>query len=116
MGKSGRASCCAPGGAWYKNCGGSSNRNANHRWFDGVEVCKPTTTTISSVCHKCSIIAKSGKVSCCGRSGSWFRTCGSAGNAKLDHTWYEGIQACKTRPQSKAAIGHQSNADQEQGI
>ena len=38
--KSGRASCCAPDGAWYKNCGGVSNRNADHRWFEGVADCK----------------------------------------------------------------------------
>ena len=38
--KSGRSSCCAPGGAWYKNCGGAVNRNADHRWFEGVEACK----------------------------------------------------------------------------
>ena len=38
--KSGRVSCCAPGGAWFKNCGGAGNRNVNHRWFDGVEACK----------------------------------------------------------------------------
>ena len=38
--KSGRASCCAPGGAWYRNCGGAGNRNAKHRWFEGVESCK----------------------------------------------------------------------------
>merc|ERR1711937_642825 len=29
--KSGRVSCCAPGGAWYRNCGGASNRNVAHR-------------------------------------------------------------------------------------
>ena len=38
--KSRRVSCCAPGGAWYKNCGGASNRDTDHRWFDGVEACK----------------------------------------------------------------------------
>ena len=38
--KSGRLSCCAPGGAWYKNCGGAGSRKADHRWFDGVESCK----------------------------------------------------------------------------
>ena len=65
----------------------------------------PARTTISSVCPKCGMIAKSGKISCCGRGGSWFRHCGSSGNAKLDHTWYEGIQACKSRSQSKAIIG-----------
>ena len=38
--KSGRVSCCAPGGAWYKNCGGAGNRNADHRWFEGLAACK----------------------------------------------------------------------------
>ena len=72
-----------------------------------------TKTTISSVCHKCGIIVKSGEPSCCGRSGSWFGNCGRAGNAKLDHTWYEGIRACKTWSQSKAAQGHQLHAAQQ---
>ena len=40
--KSGRASCCAPGGAWYKNCGGAGNNNADHRWFEGIDACKRT--------------------------------------------------------------------------
>ena len=38
--KSGRVSCCAPGGAWYKNCGGAVNRNADHSWFEGAQACK----------------------------------------------------------------------------
>ena len=38
--KSGRVSCCAPGGAWYKKCGGVDNRNAGHSWLEGVEACK----------------------------------------------------------------------------
>ena len=29
--KSGRASCCAPGGAWFKNCGGFGNKNVDRR-------------------------------------------------------------------------------------
>merc|ERR1712032_949401 len=40
------------------------------------------------------------------------RNCGSAGNPKLHHTWYEGMQVCKTWPQSKAAMGRHSNAAQ----
>ena len=40
FGKSGRVSCCAPGGAWYKNCGGAANKNADHRWHEGTETCK----------------------------------------------------------------------------
>ena len=69
-------------------------------------------TSISSVCPKCGTMEKSGKNSCCGRGGSWFRNCGSAGNMQLRHTWYEGIRVCKTRAQSKRASGRQSNAAQ----
>merc|ERR1719201_3088543 len=91
--KSGRVSCCAPGGAWFKNCGGAGNKNVGHRWSEGTEACNYlATTTIGSVCPTCGTIGKSGKSSCCGRGGSWFRNCGSVENAKLVHTWYEGIQ------------------------
>ena len=38
--KSGRASCCAPGGAWYKNCGGVGSGDVEHSWSEGVEACK----------------------------------------------------------------------------
>ena len=38
--KSGRNSCCAPGGAWFKNCGGDQNKNVDHTWFEGVAACK----------------------------------------------------------------------------
>ena len=53
------------------------------------------TTVISPVCRTCGIIKKSGSISCCGNGGSWFGNCGSAANANLGHTWYEGIRACK---------------------
>ena len=69
-------------------------------------------TTARPVCPHCGTIKKSGKSSCCARGGSWFKNCGSTGNAKLDHTWYEGIRVCKTRVQSKKASGRQSNAAQ----
>ena len=138
--KSDRVSCCAPGGAWYTNCGGDGSRNADHRWFEGLEACKckskvkvmrlidplcipssdhfslcvfehclcvrPTAMAVGLVCPKCGTVKKSGKMSCCGRGGSWFRKCGSFGNT---HTWYEGIQICKTRSRS---IAGQSNVVQ----
>merc|ERR1712032_1428143 len=107
--KSGRNSCCAPGGAWYNNCGGARNKNVDHKWFEGVAACKHTMVITTSVCPKCGIIAKSGKSSCCGRGGSWFKNCGGAGNTKLRHTWYQGIQACKARTRSKSSIGQQVN-------
>ena len=47
--KSGRASCCAPGGAWYKDCGGAgNNKNVDHMWFEGVEACKRKSKANSS--------------------------------------------------------------------
>ena len=49
-------------------------------------------------------------MSCCGRGGSWFGTCGGAGNRKVQHTWHEGIRACKAWRQSKAAMGQQLRA------
>ena len=69
--------------------------------------------TTNSVCPKCGSIEKSGKMSCCGHGGSWFENCGNTGNTKLDHTWYEGIQTCNTRAQSKRASGQQPDAAQQ---
>ena len=64
---------------------------------------------MSVVCPKCGIAKKSGKISCCGRGGSWFDKCGGAGDTKVDHTWHEGLQACKARAQSSIVIGQQLN-------
>ena len=74
-----------------------------------TQISKPAATTAisTSICPKCGTIEKSGKTSCCGRGGSWFKTCGSFGNSNLDHTWSEGIWACKTSAQSKTAIDQQ---------
>ena len=43
----------------------------------------------------CGVTKKSGKHSCCAPGGSWFQNCGDFGDSKFDHTWFEGIQACK---------------------
>ena len=68
------------------------------------------------VCPRCGTIGKSDKMSCCGRGGSWFKNCGGAGNTKLQHTWHEGIQACKARSQSKKGIGYQLSVAQQKDI
>ena len=68
----------------------------------------------SAVCPKCGITKKSGKMSCCGRGGSWFGNCGSAGGTKLDHTWVEGLQACKSQRQSETVISQQLKEAQQQ--
>ena len=71
------------------------------------------TTRIASGCPKCGIMKKSGRNSCCGRGGSWFNNCGGAGNANFDHTWFEGLQACRAWPQSKIETSQQVVAAQQ---
>ena len=50
----------------------------------------------SNWCPKC-VVDKSGKPSCCARGGAWFNKCGDASDTQFDHTWAEGIQACKSK-------------------
>ena len=69
-------------------------------------------TTTSSVCPTCATIKKSGKMSCCALGGSWYGNCGSAA---LQHTWYEGVQACKARP-LRTAMVQQRDAVQQNSI
>ena len=38
--KSGKLSCCARGGAWFKNCGDYGDPNFHHTWVEGVQACK----------------------------------------------------------------------------
>ena len=76
-----------------------------------------TTINIISTCPKCGLIKKSGRLSCCARSGSWFGNCGSDGDTNFDHTWYEGLQACneaQSQSQSRAVFDHQMNEAQEE--
>ena len=51
------------------------------------------------MCSKCGVLITNGKrqVSCCAQGGSWFSTCGTPGSSK-EHTWFEGIEACKRKP------------------
>ena len=51
----------------------------------------------SHLCPKCGTTKISGKLSCCARGGSWFKKCGDPGDASIDHTWFEGVQACKSK-------------------
>ena len=75
----------------------------------------PATTPppIVAACLKCGAIEKTGKLSCCARGGSWFGNCGGADNAKREHTWHEGLQACTSR-QSKVAIGQQQKNENDE--
>ena len=45
--KSGKRSCCAPGGAWYKNCGDAGDMKFDHTWAEGIQACNGFTTSVS---------------------------------------------------------------------
>ena len=56
------------------------------------------TTTLAlsdNVCGKCGTVKRNGRVSCCAPGGAWFLKCGDPGDSNFDHTWREGIQACR---------------------
>ena len=108
--KHGIRSCCAHGGTWFTRCG--RDRKSDHTWAEGVGVCRDEITApkitppptikfinsrsmIAKTCSKCGINEKSGKRSCCAPGGVWFKNCGSARNRTIDHTWVEGIEACR---------------------
>ena len=38
--KSGKRSCCARGGAWFKNCGDAGDTKFDHTWTEGVHACE----------------------------------------------------------------------------
>ena len=37
---SGKLSCCARGGAWFKKCGDSANEKVDHTWAEGIRACE----------------------------------------------------------------------------
>ena len=76
-----------------------------------------TSTTPLSTCATCGTFKSSGKLSCCARGGDWFNKCGDPGDSKFDHTWFEGIQACKDvtkEAQSQSILPHQISIAQQQ--
>ena len=60
----------------------------------------PTTKRLDEVrtigrCPRCGIVQASGKRSCCARGGTWFNKCGNADDAEFEHTWVDGVEACR---------------------
>ena len=37
--KSGKLSCCAHGGSWFKNCGDDGDQTFDHTWSEGIRAC-----------------------------------------------------------------------------
>ena len=51
-------------------------------------------TTQTKICPSCGRFRKSGRVSCCAPSGTWYKHCGHADSRKFSYSWLEGVQAC----------------------
>ena len=45
--KSGKYSCCAHGGAWFKKCGNVGAMKFDHTWAEGVEACNQFASSVS---------------------------------------------------------------------
>ena len=57
-----------------------------------------------SDCPKCGR-GEEGKLTCCGRQGSWQGKCGTEGSAKFKYTFKDGLKAC-----AKSARGAKNSA------
>ena len=44
--KSGKYSCCARGGAWFKKCGNAKDQNFDHSWSEGMQSCEGIAVSI----------------------------------------------------------------------
>ena len=47
------------------------------------------------ICPNCGTVTRTGARSCCAPGGSWHKKCGNSGDLSFEHTWSQGIQACK---------------------
>ena len=83
-----------------------------HTHTHTIEITRATTTA-SLACSKCGTMRKSGKRSCCAPGGAWYKNCGSADNAKVGHTWLEGLQTCRDYSGS-SSLQSQAKLRQEQ--
>merc|ERR1712013_653435 len=97
--------------------GDVGDSNFDHTWVDGLQICKDTTaspvpTAVTSGCPTCGT-NKNGKLSCCGRGGSWFGKCGDEGDSTFDHTWIEGLSSCRIALPANAG---QQKAKQPEGL
>ena len=47
--KSGRLSCCARGGAWFKQCGDAGESQFAHTWTQGIQACRGLSSSVKFV-------------------------------------------------------------------
>ena len=83
-------------------CPSSASQRWLARWQSASTPIATSTTTLANAlvfmgCPNCGTFKKSGRFSCCALGGSWYKNCGSVGNANLVHSWLEGAEACKCK-------------------
>ena len=57
--KEGKLSCCARGGAWFKQCGKPGDSKYDHTWSDGIQACQNRTLDVCTLILKqksCALI------------------------------------------------------------
>ena len=47
--RSDTATCCAPGGSWFKKCGDPGDSNYEHTWLQGIRACQQGEFTIFGI-------------------------------------------------------------------
>ena len=82
-------------------CHASSTQRSLARWATNVPIVKSLTTPYidlaNMMCPNCGMFKKSGRASCCAPGGTWYKNCGGTGENKFDHSWFEGVEACKCK-------------------
>ena len=46
--KVGKRTCCARGGAWFKNCGDIGDTQFDHTWAEGIKACNDVVISLSA--------------------------------------------------------------------
>jgi len=47
--KSGKKSCCARGGSWFRDCGSPKNKKRGHTWFEGIQACQTNRAQLKTL-------------------------------------------------------------------
>ena len=55
---SGKRSCCARGGSWFKICGDAGDSKFDYTWLEGVEACKGLASPLSGDVQQLQIISR----------------------------------------------------------
>ena len=61
--KSGKLSCCAHGGAWFKKCGDAGDTQFVHTWTEGIQACSEVLVSSLLTETRLQVVLRKGNVS-----------------------------------------------------